>query len=329
MQLSEYPSWLADSEPQIPLDLLVCEINNLFHSFGAASYDREHPEIFDVLPSLWDQMTQQLPDRQSWDVLDFGCGTGFEAGQIIRSLKGKVRRIVCFDPSPEMLARCKIRLEGVDAAVFCNRLEEAGKQAPFDLLLTNSLLHHLPDIRETINALRPSLSPRALWLAGHEPSARFYRNPDCLRFLNEYSRHYQRAKFFDPAAYIGKMRMILGRHPLRATAKAAFRQGLFKKLPSPLVIDRIVDFHVPHTPAEVQGGRGLDFEQMKTGLAPEWSLQWVKTYSFFGPFKPTGASRHWMTRSNELAERFPQDGANFATVWSRTEALCGSSVAAQ
>lgn len=317
MQPSQFPSWLADSEPQLPLDALVREINNLFHSFDATTYDRDHPEIFEVLPSQWEQMFHELPVDRAWNILDFGCGTGFEALQAIRCLKDRTKRILCFDPSPEMMEQCRVRLRAHDFVLFSTKLEAVRKHGPFDLLLTNSLLHHLPDIRETIRSLLSSLAPNAWWLAGHEPSARFYRNPDCLSFLDEYSRHHQRKKFFDPRAYIAKMRVLLGDDPLRATAKAALRRGLFKKLPSRLVIDRIVDFHVPHSTTEVRNGRGLDFEKLQGELAPDWVLRWVKTYSFFGPFKSTGVSRGWLQRSHELASRFPQDGANFATVWSR------------
>jgi trans-aconitate methyltransferase len=315
----EFPSWLVDSEPQIPLDSLVREINNLYHSFEAASYDRTHPEIFQVLPALWEEMVKQLPDRQQWSILDFGCGTGFEASQVAPRLTGRIERMVCFDPSPEMLAQCKPRLSRLASPSFCTRLEEVQVRGPFNLLLTNSLLHHLPSIRETMNSLLPLLTPGAFWLAGHEPSARFFRNPDCMRFLHEYSSYHQWARFLDPGAYIAKVRMVLGQHPLRATAKAALKRGLFKKLPSPLVIDRIVDFHVPHTLNEVKSGRGLDFERMKTELAPEWSLKWIKTYSFFGAFKQTNAPQEWILRSNELAKMFPQDGANFAMVWTHNE----------
>ena len=156
-----------------------------------------------------------------------------------------------------------------------------------------------------------------MWLAGHEPSARFYRNAECAGFLEEYSRYRRWAQFLDPNAFIAKTRRLFGRDPLQATAKAALRRGWFKKLPSPLVIDRIVDFHVPHTADEANNGRGLDFEQMQTELAPEWSLKWIKTYAFIGPFKPTGAPLHWANRSAKLAERFPLDGANFSMVWAR------------
>jgi SAM-dependent methyltransferase len=317
MHAAEYPSWLVDLEPQLPLNSLVYEINNLFHFFDAAGYDAAHPEIFEQLPAVWDEMIQQLPARQAWSILDFGCGTGFEAAQIIRCLQGRVAQLVCFDPSPEMMARCKKRIDKT-CALFFTKLEDALHHGPFDLLLTNSLLHHLTNIPQAISTLLPALAADAMWLAGHEPSSRFYLNSNCLRFLDEYSRYQRWAKLLNPRAYIAKARVIAGRDPLRATAHAAWRRGLFKKRPSPRVIDRIVDFHVPHSSEEVAQGRGLDFERMKTEFSSDWSLKWVRTYSFFGSLSTAGAPQRWVERSHELAAKFPLDGANFAMVWSRT-----------
>src|SRR5262249_22147059 len=111
MQPTEFPCWLADWEPQLPLPALVEEVNKLFHSFDAAHYDREHPEIFDVLPTLWKEMIDQLPNSKEWRILDFGCGTGFEASQIMRYLGERVAQLTCFDPCPEMVAQCKDRLK--------------------------------------------------------------------------------------------------------------------------------------------------------------------------------------------------------------------------
>lgn len=317
MQSTEFLRWLADSEPQLPLPSLVEEVNNLFHSFDAAHYDHEHPEIFEVLPALWRDMVGQLPNRKDWRILDFGCGTGFEASEIMRYIAEKVEQLTCFDPCPEMLAHCRNRLKGIQSASFHTRLEEALSHGPFNLLATNSLLHHLPDVRQSINALLPDLTSDAIWLAGHEPSTRFFRNSECLRFLDEYSQYYRWAKLVMPRVYITKMRILLGRHPLPATAKAALRRGWFKRLPHPLLIDRIVDFHVLHGEEELNDRRGLDFERMQNELAPEWCMKWLRTYSFFGPFKSIDAPRRWVKRSCELAEKFPEDGANFAIVWSR------------
>jgi len=319
--LTEFPSWLAKFEPQMSLTLLVEEINNIYHSFDARIYDREHPEIHEALPSIWAEMISILPLRTDWRVLDFGCGTGFESVQLLRALGDRVQKLVCYDPSEEMLGQCRSRLRGVPSAIFGSTFGEIEDQGPFDLLLTNSLLHHLPDIYQTIDSLLPILTSDSAWLAGHEPSARFYRNGECVRFLDQFARYYRWSRFLRPKSYISKLHHTFRPHPLRATAEAAFRKGLFKQKPPSLVIDRIVDFHVPHSAEEVADGRGLDFEQMRMDLTKDWQLSWVRTYSFLGPFKPSNAPKRWLRRSYKLAEQYPNDGANFCTVWFRNTSV--------
>jgi SAM-dependent methyltransferase len=313
------PSWLLPYEPQGSLAVLVEEVNKIYHSFDAKHYDRDHPEIHEQLPPIWAEMIAQLPCKPSWRVLDFGCGTGFEAEQVLEGLGQAVEILVAFDPSPEMLDRCKARLARFTNAVFCGHLPETCTFGPFNLLVTNSLLHHLPNIQGTIRSLMPSVASNAFWLAGHEPSSRFYLNPECLRLLNDYSRYRKRVKWLSPSVYIDKFRLMFGRHPLRLTAMAAVQKGLFKSRPTPLVVDRIIDFQVAHSAEEVTQGRGLDFERMKRDLHPMWRLEWVKSYAYFGAFNPTRVPKYWIGKSQQLVSEFPHDGANFSMVWSRLE----------
>jgi trans-aconitate methyltransferase len=318
---AESPPWLARFQPQKPMAALVEELNSIFHSYDAENYAKEHPEIYDFLPGLWQEMISFLPPRDRWRILDFGCGAGFEARQLLAGLGGKVEALACYDPSVEMLAQCKRQLGdmGVDTGVatFSSSFRQAVERGPFHLLVTNSVLHHLPRIPATIASILPHLSGDAWWIAGHEPSSRFYRNESCTRLLGEYEAYRKWKRWFDPAAYVAKMRMPTLRHPLRLTAKAAVARGLFKKTPSPLVVDRMVDFHVAHSVAEAAAGRGLDFESMGEEMAAQWKLRRVKTYFFLGPYAPHLLPRRWAERGSQLAALYPNDGANFCAVWAR------------
>jgi SAM-dependent methyltransferase len=317
----EIPEWLAEYNPRVPLEQLVEEVNKIFHSCDAAQYDQEHPEIHQQLPPIWAEMIAQLPPAGPWNVLDFGCGTGFEATLALGAMGDRIAKLTAYDPSPEMMAICKIRLKEFPQAVFCSKIEEARCRGPFSLLLTNSLLHHLPNIGNVLQSLATCLTPGAVWLAGHEPSARFFRNQACLRLLDGYRRYRKYAKWVEPGNYMTKLRMILGLHPLSTTANAAYKRGLFSKRPTPSVIDKIVDFHVAHSAGD---GRGLDFEMMETSLQFDWTLRWSKTYSFLGPFGCASAPRRWAQKAHQLERQFPSDGANFCAVWQRSQGSQGA-----
>jgi SAM-dependent methyltransferase len=318
---TEVPDWLARFQPQRPLAVLVEELNSTFHAYDAENYARVHPEIYDFLPNLWREMISLLPGRDHWRILDFGCGAGFEAQQVLAGLGDKVQVLVCYDPSDAMLAQCRLHLCAAKVVAFSSALREVADQGPFNLLVTNSVLHHLADIHATILSLMPHLTSDAWWISGHEPSSRFYRNISCTRLLEEYRAYRRWKRFVDPVSYVSRLRLLRSKlhskDPLTLTAQAAARRGLFKRVPPPLVVDRIVDFHVAHSAEEAAAGRGLDFETMRQDLAAQWNLRRVKTYFFLGSYLPRPLPRRWLERTNKLAELFPNDGANFCTVWSR------------
>lgn len=306
-------------KPQLPIGLLVERLNRVYHANEARGYDRMHPEISAALPQIWRNMLCCLPSRRTWRILDFGCGTGFEANQAIVFLGQSIEVMCCYDLSPEMLARCRSRTGRFDNVTFTTELADIVRYAPFDLLLTNSLLHHLPNIESTLNDLLSYLTEDAYWIAGHEPSMRFYDNFKCCALLHEYLQQRRWAKFAEPGAYIRRLKRMVGIEPdpLKATAMAAFKQGWFEKMPSEIVISRLVDFHVAHSPEEAKQGRGFDYERLQRLWENNWSLEWVKTYSFLGPMKEVDAPIRWQHKAGELATEFPSDGANFSCVWRR------------
>ena len=105
--------------------------------------------------------------------------------------------------------------------------------------------------------------------------------------------------------------------PLKSTIAAAFEQGLFKKMPTEILVSRLVDFHVPHSEDEAKDGRGFDFENLQALWKDKWSLELVKTYSFLGFVKEASAPSRWRREAHQLAAQFPRDGAHFCCVWRR------------
>ncbi len=317
---------LKPYQPQLPIDELILAVNKLFHEFEAKDYDRIHPEIHQQLPPIWHEMLNLAigsAETSVWRILDFGCGTGFEAEQVIKKLPlGSIVELTCYDPSPEMLAYCRAKIAPLlPKTNFTTDLNLLGgsDEKRYNLLLTNSLLHHLPDPIITINNLLPLLTEDAVWLAGHEPSSRFYKNPECVQIYNEFEQEQTWKKFLSLSRYVYAIERLVGLkiHPLDRAATAAFNRGLFKQQPPRMAIDRIVDFHVAHSSTEADSGRGLDFEIMEQKLLDRWQLEWVKTYSFMGSHYDGDLPQKWLQRSQEIAKAAPKDGANFCTVWQR------------
>lgn len=316
---------LEPYKPQMPIEQLVVEVNKLYHAFEAKDYDNRHPEVCKQLPALWGEMVYSalaLKQQPNWRILDFGCGTGFASAQLIQHLvPDSITHLTCYDSSPEMLEQCAIKIRPLfPQAVFCSDIQSLlASERQYNLLATNSVLHHLPDPAATLTDLLPILSANAIWLAGHEPSSRFYKNSVCQREYTRFLKQPRWRRFSSPKLYLYLLKQRLGlvSNPAMQTAKEAVRCGLFLRKPPTRLIGLLVDFHVAHSVKEAQAGRGFDFELLQDVLAPAWQLAWVKTYSFMGSYYEGYISRKWSSVSWELASLFPNDGANFCSVWQR------------
>ena len=316
---------LAPYQPRLPVDQLVLELNRFYHASEARDYDVNHDEISRQLPPLWKEMVKlalrHLGDAPLY-VLDFGCGTGFEADQLLRHLPGKrIAHLTCYDLSPEMLAGCRRRLAGrVDSLRLTNHMHELTcSQQPYNLVLTNSLLHHLPEPLETFADLENMLARRSVWLNGHEPSSRYYCNPRCRSIYEQFLAQRRIRKYLVPSRYYSVARKILGlrSNPSRWAAAEAYRRGLFRVKPPAALVSSLVDFHVAHSAREAESGRGFDFRRLEWQLRSRWRLKWTKTYAYMGPYYEARLPKHWQRACKNLADDHPDDGANYCAVWTR------------
>ncbi|MBX3448169.1 MAG: methyltransferase domain-containing protein [Planctomycetaceae bacterium] len=314
---------LATLGPRKPLAEIVVTLNLWYHEYEAQAYDGRHPEIFDSLPDVWQTMTALAVERlgsRPLRVLDFGCGTGFATGVVLSSLKDQVREVVCHDLSPAMLERCRARFSTeprVRTAATVSELARDGEH--FDLLVTNSLLHHLPSPVEVFEPLTSCLARDAVWITGHEPSRRFLLNPVCQQLLDEYRASQRWQRFLSPSRIVRRLARASGFHPSPAarTAERAWSSGLFDQRPTPQAISELVDLHVPVSSEQALTGRGFDPTDVGNSWPRGWNRLWLTTYNFMGPHPETGLSRHWRDRCADLQRQFPLDGANFCAVWQR------------
>lgn len=323
-------SLLAPYVPHLPLNDLVERVNCLYHSVEAEYYDQQHPEIHESLPLVWKQMLAQAgphcPDA-GWDILDFGCGTGFATDQTLRNLPAeRIRSITCYDPSPEMADKCRARFgaKHTRLSVVTSLSEILSRSTQFTMLLTNSVLHHLPDPAACLATLETQLTPGAVWLCGHEPSSRFFGNPQCVSVYSAYEQSRRWKRFLSPQLYWRKLKKLTGTvaDPAAIAAKLAHEEGIFGNCPDRHVIARLVDCHVANSPDEAAVGRGFDYQKLQSTLSNRWMLQWRTSYNFLGPYWQGEAGRGWQRKCEQLKSDFPDDGANFSCVWQKSAVSC-------
>ena len=311
--------------PALPMPQLVAEVNKLHHEREAAIYERTHPEIFEQLPPLWREMIAVcqpfVGGREGrLRILNFGCGTGFEARQCLEAFgAARIGRLVCYDPSPHMIEQCRRSLGGSGVLI-----EYAG-DAPaldgeFDLLITNSVLHHMVDPLGEIAGLMPLLAPGAVWLSGHEPSTRYLANPECRALLRRYEASYRWLRLLDARRYARRALRFarVAELPEDYAGRRAFENALFERRPPSRLVSRLVDFHVVLDESESGAARGLDFVALEATLRGQWELVWRRTYAFLGPHYAATLPPRWRDEAGRLAAKYQDDGANCCLVWRKT-----------
>jgi SAM-dependent methyltransferase len=269
--------------------------------------------------------TANPPDSATsgWRILDFGCGTGFASEQVLTNIPADA--IACltgYDPSPEMADRARKKLTGrIAHSLFTSSWDEMESMAPYNLLVTNSVMHHLPDGFGGVNQLVNLLAPDAFWIASHEPSRRYYANAQCQQQLAEFLAERRWRRFLSPAGYWRRIKHITGiqRNPWQETARIAHSRGLFLRQPPVAVIDRLIDVHVPEPGTHTLGIQGFDTAEISAALAPHWQLEWQTSYNFIGSFYVGNLPLKWARVYRDLEARYPDDGANFSTIWRRME----------
>jgi 2-polyprenyl-3-methyl-5-hydroxy-6-metoxy-1,4-benzoquinol methylase len=323
---SEFASALGPYEPQLPLDELVLQMNRIYHRYEAQEFDSLHAPDFEQMASLWREMLDcASTERQSEKlrILDFGCGTGFEASQLLLHVpRSNIEHLTCYDASPDMLSQCISKISPLFSDVsFCSTLEDIPTDKGFyNVLLTNQMLHHLTDVPGTIKSLIPILSGDALWMSGHEPSSRYFRNPECWKIYRAFLKEHKWRRFLAPEKYIRRFKRAVGleKNIELLAAREAVQRGLFKRaLPSDLVV-LVVDFQSIRSAQEAsESGRGLDFEVLEKDFSHLFHLIFLKTYNFMGSFEESGLPRKWVLAARDLQERFPKDGSDYSAVWKR------------
>jgi len=128
---------------------------------------------FDIKAETWDlnplrferseavagQITERIPLSRSMSALEFGAGTGI-TGFI---LKDHVKEISMMDNSREMIRKIEEKIlasgSGNVHALFFDLENNELEGRKFDLLITQMVLHHIPDTKNIINKFYNILNP--------------------------------------------------------------------------------------------------------------------------------------------------------------------------
>jgi len=129
----------------------------------AAEWDANPGRVV-LARAVADAIRNAVPLRPDMNAMDFGAGTGL----VTLGLLPYVDRLTSVDASGEMLRVLDEKLKALRIGNVHTMLCEIGKTtlpvAEFDLIVSSMVLHHIPDVPETLHRLRPCLRPGG-WIA--------------------------------------------------------------------------------------------------------------------------------------------------------------------
>jgi len=212
--------------------------NRAIHDRIADTYDECHVEIYNRTEQsrLHNALTGMLalvhPSARPPRVLDFGAGTG----NVTRHLLDMGASVVAADVSPQSLARLERKLGHSDAleTLVINGKDLAGvADSSFDLVVTYSVLHHVPDYLGAVEELLRVVRPGGMVCIDHEVCPSFWTaDAAYLSYLGELDRERRDAHLRQLGFDAGPL--ILGRRLPDRLAKVfslkAWRRLLARKL---------------------------------------------------------------------------------------------------
>jgi len=295
-------------------------VNVFFHNFESEVYDREHQDMWRSLPRQFDLLVgdwlqSSTPPPSEIHLLDIGCGTGLASDCLLKTPIGpRIRSIDLLDTSPSMLQRAAERSAswGVPVQRHLGLLNALPPGRRYHLIVTCSVLHHVPDLPEFLAAVSALQSPGGAFLHLQDPNGDFLEDAELRRRMAAVSPSplLERLNRFTPRRIFGRLyREITGKQGqdyVSKTNRALLEHGVVTEPLSVHEIFCITDIHV-------QDGQGVSIPRMEPWL-PGYSCLSHRSYAFFGILASALPKRRRPMEEDLIARR-AANGLHIGAVW--------------
>jgi 2-polyprenyl-3-methyl-5-hydroxy-6-metoxy-1,4-benzoquinol methylase len=299
-------------------------VNVTFHKYESLNYDKAHQDMWQSLPRQFELLSQDLlsaagsslPDTLS--VLDIGCGTGLAPTCLLGTPLGRrVSHVTLLDSSTSMLNLAKARASSwqIPFETFEGLLDQLPANRKFDLIITSSVLHHVPDLAAFFDALASKQEPGTFFLHVQDP------NGDALNDSILQSRQASLAvppsssllSRIHPKRILNRLlREFSGDQEENYDALAVadlVKQGV---TPLPLTISELYQI----TDIHVNNGEGISIARLSRQMSGSYKLVNHRTYGFFGVLESDLGDEHAATEKNAIAAG-DKNGFFLGAVWQR------------
>lgn len=306
------------------------EVNIIFHDVEATRYDELHREMWDSLQPLYDLLATDIqrssPDATDWTLADVGCGTGLATQFILQTpLKARISKLMMVDTSSVMLTKCQTRAAtwGIPAE-FINNHSDALPEASVDLLVTCSVLHHIPNLVSFCQQIRRIVRPGGFYLHIQDPRRgagacailnqrtgilRSARNGHRSRLLSLPRRAFR----FGIRRFQQLVKLDQANNYLAEVNRRLIESKLIKKPLSPCEIWSITDLRVGDLPYAAVDGICTDELAIALGSFDRVAK---RSYGFFGVM-PSHLPPSFLEDERRLMDEGSGDGAYLSGIWRR------------
>ena len=301
----------------------ILEINRIFHDFQCHVYDNMQEHMHREEAAYWQGLARRALGLAGRDgpmaVMDYGCGTGMVAG-VWSGVLGVADRLICMDISEGMLDRARQRLEGAPAKVefICGEAFSQRPDGQLDIVVLNSVLHHLPRPVEHLKQLASFLRPGGLLVVAHEPNRKWLDNP-AMRAANQLKGkasqlvHGLRRRL--SASHAAQSQGGEGGKGFTADVAAAINEA--NVVPWEVKKEEVTKLANIHAPDDGKGdGLAFDVEALSRELTAELTLVETETKAPLGGYGYKNPLLKTVERA--LCTAYPDDGSLFMVIWRKS-----------
>jgi 2-polyprenyl-3-methyl-5-hydroxy-6-metoxy-1,4-benzoquinol methylase len=300
-------------------------VNVTFHRFESEHYDQLHQDMWQSLPAqiallAGDCLQHGAPE--SIRMLDIGCGTGLATQSLLQSPLGpRVSEVDLLDSSQEMLAQAEKRRQkwgkpGQTTVGLVESLANSAEDRQYDLIITCSVLHHVPDLESFLGAVckLQKNRPGAIFLHLQDPNSEFMADPELVQRKAKmtHGRPPEWLARLNPkrvaARLLREIKGEQGQDYLSKTNQALVNAGVIAEPLTTPELFSITDVHI-HNSA------GISIKRNQNWL-PGYELVSRRAYAFFGELA-SSLDEPERTLEEDLIRNRAQNGEYVGAAWKR------------
>jgi 2-polyprenyl-3-methyl-5-hydroxy-6-metoxy-1,4-benzoquinol methylase len=295
-------------------------VNVTFHNFESEVYDQEHTDMWESLPPQFsllagDCLSSGPALSDSLRLLDIGAGTGLASSCILKTPLGtRVKSIDLLDTSPAMLRQAEMKAQkwGIPFEAHLGLISDLPAGRTYDLIITCSVLHHVPDLEKFVAEVRTHQAPGGIFIHLQDPNGDYLKDPELQQRMAEATRSAVPTPLqrFTPKRIIGRLYRELtgkqGTDHVSKTNQALLQSGI---MATPLTVAEIYDI----TDIHAEDGTGISIARMKSWMK-DYDFISQRAYGFFGKLSSTLPSNIRSVEEKMIHER-ALNGLHIGAAW--------------